>query len=101
MDFLVVWNNEEDIASYVIHSIEDPRAKNKTIYICPPENVLSLNEVVSIWEEISGTTLQKTYISESKWLEDTKGNNFFHIMVKVIMSLYTTTVLFVLKKCYN
>ncbi|KAI5066989.1 hypothetical protein GOP47_0017517 [Adiantum capillus-veneris] len=69
----VVWVKEDDVAAYIIRSIEDPRAIDSTIYIRPPPNILSQNEVVSIWESLSGITLDKAYIEESKWLEDTNG----------------------------
>ncbi|MCO5578281.1 hypothetical protein L7F22_032120 [Adiantum nelumboides] len=67
-----VWVMEEDVANYIMHSIEDPRAINSTIYIRPPTNVLSQNEVVSIWESLSGVPLHKIHIKESQWLKDTE-----------------------------
>lgn len=68
----VIWNREEDVASYVVKSIEDPRTLNTTIYIRPPANILSLNEVVDIWEEQSGQVLQKIHVPECTWLNETE-----------------------------
>ncbi|CAE5964209.1 unnamed protein product [Arabidopsis arenosa] len=65
----VVINKEEDIAAYTIRTVDDPRTLNKTLYISPPNNTLSMNEMVTLWEKKIGTSLEKTHISEEEILK--------------------------------
>ncbi|CAA7042649.1 unnamed protein product [Microthlaspi erraticum] len=69
----VVFNKEEDIAAYVIRAVDDPRTLNKTLYINPPKNTLSMNEMVTLWENKIGKSLDKTHISEEQVLENIKA----------------------------
>ncbi|KAH9757350.1 isoflavone reductase [Citrus sinensis] len=68
-----VYNKEDDIATYTINSIDGPRTLNKTLYIRPPGNVYSFNELVTLWENKIGKTLEKTYVAEEKLLKDIQG----------------------------
>ncbi|KAJ0256488.1 Isoflavone reductase P3 [Hirschfeldia incana] len=68
-DSKVVFNKEEDIAAYMMRAVEDPRTLNKTLYINPPNNTLSMNEIVALWEKKIGKTLEKTYIPEEQILK--------------------------------
>ncbi|KAL3723814.1 hypothetical protein ACJRO7_035913 [Eucalyptus globulus] len=65
----VVFVKEEDIATYTIKAADDPRTLNKILYMRPPANVLSFNEIVSLWERKIGTTLEKTYLLEDELLQ--------------------------------
>ncbi|KAL5704675.1 hypothetical protein ACHQM5_023066 [Ranunculus cassubicifolius] len=65
-----VFNAEEDIGTYTIRAVDDHRTLNKILYIKPPVNIITFNELVSIWEEKIGTVLTKTYTPEKKVLED-------------------------------
>ncbi|MCO5578162.1 hypothetical protein L7F22_032000 [Adiantum nelumboides] len=65
---------EEDIAAYVVRAADDPRTENKYVYIRPPANILSQNEMVSLWEAKIGKPLEKTYMSKEslqKLMEET------------------------------
>ncbi|XP_074282804.1 phenylcoumaran benzylic ether reductase POP1-like [Silene latifolia] len=42
----VVFNGEEDIATYTIRAVDDPRTLNKTLYIKPSGNTISFNDLV-------------------------------------------------------
>ncbi|MED6204338.1 hypothetical protein PIB30_008153 [Stylosanthes scabra] len=64
-----VWNKEEDIATYTIKAVDDPRTLNKILYVRPPANTLSFNELVSIWEKKIGKTLEKVYVPEEQVLK--------------------------------
>ncbi|RYR49202.1 hypothetical protein Ahy_A07g035517 isoform B [Arachis hypogaea] len=64
-----VWNKEEDIAAYTIKAVDDPRTLNKILYIRPPANTLSFNELVSLWENKIGKTLEKVYVPEEQVLK--------------------------------
>ncbi|XP_020573755.1 bifunctional pinoresinol-lariciresinol reductase 2-like isoform X3 [Phalaenopsis equestris] len=80
--------DENDIAMYIIKTIDDHRTLNKTIYIRPPENILSQREVVMAWEQLIGKELKKTSISEQDFLSIIKEleypqqagyGHFYHI----------------------
>ncbi|XP_007046889.2 PREDICTED: isoflavone reductase-like protein isoform X2 [Theobroma cacao] len=64
-----VFVQEDDIAMYTIKAAEDPRTLNKILYIRPPSNVLSFNEIVSLWERKIGKTLVKSYVPEDQLLQ--------------------------------
>nr|P93143.1 RecName: Full=Bifunctional pinoresinol-lariciresinol reductase; Short=PLR-Fi1; Short=PLR3; AltName: Full=(+)-lariciresinol reductase; AltName: Full=(+)-pinoresinol reductase [Forsythia x intermedia]AAC49608.1 (+)-pinoresinol/(+)-lariciresinol reductase [Forsythia x intermedia] len=67
-----IYNNEDDIATYAIKTINDPRTLNKTIYISPPKNILSQREVVQTWEKLIGKELQKITLSKEDFLASVK-----------------------------
>lgn len=64
-----VFVTEEDIATYTIRGVDDPRTLNKILYLRPPANTLSYNEMVSLWEKKIGKTLDKIYITEEQLLK--------------------------------
>ncbi|KVI01999.1 NAD(P)-binding domain-containing protein [Cynara cardunculus var. scolymus] len=55
----VVFNDEHDIGTYTIKTVDDPRTLNKIVYIKPPANSYSFNELVSLWEKKIGKTLER------------------------------------------
>uniref|UniRef100_A0A7N2R6Y6 NmrA-like domain-containing protein n=1 Tax=Quercus lobata TaxID=97700 RepID=A0A7N2R6Y6_QUELO len=65
----IIFVKEEDIATYTIKAVDDPRTLNKIVYLRPPENILSINEIVSLWEKKIGKTLEKTYLFEDQLLK--------------------------------
>jgi len=84
----VIFMDEDDVATYTIKSIDDPRSLNKTIYLRPPENILSQNELIAKWEELSGETLEKIPIPSNEFLASMEGTDltnqaavghFYHI----------------------
>lgn len=83
----VIWVAEEDVGAYVIKTIEDPRVINTTVYIRPPANILSQNEVVAIWEKQCRQVLQKTHIAEALWLKEMNDTNT-HVSRKVVMGFF-------------
>ncbi|GLJ12530.1 hypothetical protein SUGI_0192900 [Cryptomeria japonica] len=60
---------EEDIATYTIKAVDDPRTLNKTLHLRPPANIVSYNELIGLWEKQTGKTLQKIYIPEQQYLQ--------------------------------
>ncbi|KAJ6810138.1 isoflavone reductase-like protein [Iris pallida] len=68
-----IYVDEDDIATYTIKMVDDPRTLNKTVYIRPPENILSQREVVEAWEDLIGKQLAKTSVSEEEFLSKLKG----------------------------
>ncbi|XP_078439289.1 phenylcoumaran benzylic ether reductase POP1-like [Wolffia australiana] len=67
---------EEDIADYTIRSVDDPRALNKILYLRPPANILSFNELVKLWEEKIGKTLEKVYVPDEEVIKQIKESPF-------------------------
>ncbi|CAA6657264.1 unnamed protein product [Spirodela intermedia] len=68
-----VFVDEDDIATYAVMTINDPRAANKTVYIRPPENVLSQMNLVRLWEELIGRQLEKPRLSSDDFFSAMKG----------------------------
>ncbi|XP_016441961.1 phenylcoumaran benzylic ether reductase TP7-like [Nicotiana tabacum] len=71
-----VFNEEHDVGTYTIKAVDDPRTLNKTLYIKPPKNTLSFNELVAMWEKMIGQTLEKIYIPEEQILKDINTSPF-------------------------
>ncbi|KAJ7957749.1 Isoflavone reductase-like protein [Quillaja saponaria] len=69
-----IFNNEVDIATYTIRAVDDPRTLNKILYVKPPKNIYSFNELVALWEKKIGKTLERTFIPEEKLLKDIEVN---------------------------
>ncbi|KAL6346894.1 hypothetical protein AAG906_003011 [Vitis piasezkii] len=65
-----VFNKEDDIGTYTIKAADDPRTWNKILYIRPPQNTYSFNEIVSLWEKKIGKTLEKIYVPEEQVLKN-------------------------------
>ncbi|KAH9696226.1 Phenylcoumaran benzylic ether reductase 1 [Citrus sinensis] len=65
-----VYNKEDDIATYTIKAVDDPRTLNKNLYIQPPGNIYSFNDLVSLWERKIGKTLEREYVSEEQLLKN-------------------------------
>ncbi|XP_068333852.1 isoflavone reductase homolog [Pyrus communis] len=68
--------DEDDIATYTIKTIDDPRTLNKTLYLRPPENVLSQKQLVEMWENLLGKKLEKITISKQDFLASMKGMDY-------------------------
>ncbi|KAK3037648.1 hypothetical protein RJ639_030425 [Escallonia herrerae] len=71
-----IYVDEDDIATYTIKTIDDPRTLNKTLYVRPPQNILSQREVVQIWERLIAKQLHKSAISEEQFLASMKGKDY-------------------------
>ncbi|KAL3738662.1 hypothetical protein ACJRO7_020095 [Eucalyptus globulus] len=65
----VVFNREDDIGIYTMKAMNDPRTLNKILYIRPPANTYSMNDLVSLWERKIGKTLERVYIPEEQVLK--------------------------------
>ncbi|XP_075485873.1 isoflavone reductase-like protein [Primulina tabacum] len=64
-----VFNYEHDIGTYTIKAVGDPRTLNKILFIKPPKNIYSFNDLVSLWEKKIGKTLEKEYVPEEQVLK--------------------------------
>lgn len=65
-----VFNKEEDIGTYTIKAVNDPKTLNKFLYIKPPHNIITLNELVSLWEKKTGKNLERIYVPEEQVLKN-------------------------------
>ncbi|XP_057788376.1 phenylcoumaran benzylic ether reductase POP1-like [Salvia miltiorrhiza] len=65
-----VYNKEEDVATYTIKAVDDPRTSNKTLYIRPPANTISMNDLTTLWENKIGKKLERIYVPEEQVLKD-------------------------------
>ncbi|CAA2994376.1 isoflavone reductase [Olea europaea subsp. europaea] len=83
-----VFNYEEDIGTYTIKTVDDPRTLNKIVYIKPPKNIYSFNELVALWEKKIGKTLEKEYVSEEQVLKQIQEAP---IPVNIIISINHST----------
>ncbi|CAN1259681.1 Bifunctional pinoresinol-lariciresinol reductase [Linum perenne] len=84
----VVYVDEDDVAKYTIKAIEDDRTVNKTVYLRPPENIMSQRELVAVWEKLSGNQLEKIELPPQDFLALMEGTtvaeqagigHFYHI----------------------
>ncbi|KAG5007850.1 hypothetical protein JHK85_026392 [Glycine max] len=79
----VVYMNEDDVAAYTIKTIDDPRTLNKTVYLRPPENILTQRQLIEKWEKLIGKQLEKSSINEQDFLASIKAQvgvgHFYHI----------------------
>lgn len=63
----------DDVATYTIKTIDDPWVLNKTLYLRPPENILTQSELIETWEKlITGRQLEKDHISVEDFLASKK-----------------------------
>ncbi|KAK4794749.1 hypothetical protein SAY86_012743 [Trapa natans] len=67
-----VFVKESDVAAFTINAVDDPRTLNKVVYLRPPGNVYSMNELIEIWESKIGNKLKKKYKSEEELLAKIK-----------------------------
>ncbi|KAJ6716784.1 PHENYLCOUMARAN BENZYLIC ETHER REDUCTASE 1 [Salix koriyanagi] len=79
-----VFNKEDDIATYTIKAVDDPRALKKILYIRPPANTISFNDLVSLWEKKIGKTLERIYVPEEQLLKNIQEAP---VPVNVILSI--------------
>ncbi|KAH0469332.1 hypothetical protein IEQ34_000890 [Dendrobium chrysotoxum] len=64
----VIFVGEHDIATYAIKAAEDERTLNKILYMRPPANIYSHNELISLWEKKKNITLKRIYVAEEEVL---------------------------------
>ncbi|KAI8549649.1 hypothetical protein RHMOL_Rhmol06G0041300 [Rhododendron molle] len=72
----VVFTEEHDIGTYTIKAENDPRTLNKILYIKPPKNIYSFNELVSLWEKKIGKTLERIHVPEDEVLKQIQESPF-------------------------
>ncbi|KAJ3692549.1 hypothetical protein LUZ60_011644 [Juncus effusus] len=76
-----IFLDENDIGTYTIKTIDDPRTLNKTVYFRPKENILSQRELVQEWEKLIGKELEKTSISEQDFLNSISAEKDYFVQI--------------------
>ncbi|KAJ0779695.1 putative oxidoreductase [Helianthus annuus] len=69
----VVFMDEDDVATYTIKTVDDSRTLNKTLYLRPPKNIVTHNQLVEKWEKLTNQTFEKVHISAQDFLASIKG----------------------------
>ncbi|KAM3317770.1 hypothetical protein ACQJBY_035465 [Aegilops geniculata] len=88
-DAKAVFVVEEDIAAYTVRAVDDPRTLNKILYMRPPANILSHNELISMWEWKVGRTFQIVRIPEADLLKMIKEAAFpLNILLSLALSIF-------------
>ncbi|PKU73070.1 Isoflavone reductase-like protein [Dendrobium catenatum] len=64
----VIFVDENDIATYAIKAAEDKRTLNKILYMRPPANIYSHNELISLWERKKKIALKRICVAEEEVL---------------------------------
>ncbi|KAJ4794235.1 Isoflavone reductase-like protein [Rhynchospora pubera] len=64
-----VFLDENDIGTYTIKAVDDPRTLNKVLYFRPPANTVTKNELVSIYEKVTGKKFERIYVTEEEVLK--------------------------------
>ncbi|KAH9289677.1 hypothetical protein KI387_033794, partial [Taxus chinensis] len=64
-----VMNLEEDIAKLTIMVANDPRTLNMLVIYKPPMNLISQDEIVSLWEKKTGKNIKKVYLLEDEMIK--------------------------------
>lgn len=67
------------MAKFAVRTIEDPRTLNTALYLRPPENTCSLNELVGLWETKINRCLKRIHITEDQLLKN------IHSKLKVLL----------------
>ncbi|KAK6136572.1 hypothetical protein DH2020_029686 [Rehmannia glutinosa] len=87
-----VYNKEEDIATYTIKAVDDPRTLNKILYIRPPANSISMNDLVTLWENKCGVKLERIYVPEDQVLKNIQGKINFYIYLPRFLEFLKASV---------
>ncbi|KAL4570442.1 hypothetical protein LXL04_026094 [Taraxacum kok-saghyz] len=73
-----VFMDEDDVATYTVKTVDDPRTFNKTLYLRPYENILTHIQLVEKWEKLSGKLLQKVHISAQDFFDSMEDLDHAH-----------------------
>ena len=63
------------MGAVAIKAVEDPRTLNKVLHLRPQENLRSVDQLVSLWENKIGKTLEKTYVFEDELVKKVQGTD--------------------------
>ncbi|KAH0720422.1 hypothetical protein KY285_006411 [Solanum tuberosum] len=75
-DKVIILGDGQDFATYTIKAVDDPKTLNKILYIKPPYNKITLNELVSLWEKKTGKNLERIYVPGEQVLNNIQEASF-------------------------
>ena len=75
--WLGVLNYEEDIGTYTIKVANDPQTFNRIVIYRPSKNIISQNELISLWEQKSGQKFSKTFVPEEELVKLSQSKTYF------------------------
>jgi leucoanthocyanidin reductase len=64
-----------DIGKFTVKAAYDPRSASKIVHFRPASNLLSTNEMASLWESKIGRTLPRVTLSEDDLLAMAAGSD--------------------------
>lgn len=70
-------NYEEDIAMYSIKVANDPRTCNRVVIYRPSKNIVSQNDLISLWEQKTGNKFIKDFVSEEEIINLSQSKSFY------------------------
>jgi hypothetical protein len=76
--WLGVLNYEEDIGTYTIKVANDPQTFNRIVIYRPSKNIISQNELISLWEQKSGQKFSKTFVPEEELVKLSQSKTYFY-----------------------
>lgn len=79
-----------DIGKFTIETINDDRTVNKSLHFRPPSNLVSINELASLWEKKIGRTLPRVTVEEDDLLAAAAGLFVFVLLPKVEVTKFDT-----------
>ncbi|XP_030535334.2 isoflavone reductase homolog [Rhodamnia argentea] len=71
-----IFVDEDDVGTYTIKAIDDPRTLNKTLYLRPSDNILSQRQLVEMYESLSGKRVETVLIPEKDFLASMAGLDY-------------------------
>jgi hypothetical protein len=83
---LAILNYEEDIAMYTIKVANDPRAHNRIVVYRPSKNIITQNELISLWEHKNGKKINKVFVPEEDLIKQSQSKTF--ICHLIYISIY-------------
>ena len=70
----MIFADEANIADYTARALLDPRTENKVLRIAPPSNTFwSQNQIVDLYEKLSGTRVQRVPVSPDQMRQAIDG----------------------------
>jgi hypothetical protein len=83
---LAILNYEEDIAMYTIKVANDPRAHNRIVVYRPSKNIITQNELISLWEHKNGQKFNKVFVPKEDLIKLSQSKTF--ICHLIYISIY-------------
>lgn len=88
-----VLNLEEDIAAFTVKAATDPATRNRVVILQPPENVVTQNELISLWEKKVGRSFNKVYVPAKEMVKLSQSlTNPENVRVSILYGLFVQGV---------